>query len=346
MVYAAFDRWVSGTHPNYNVDIVVTRDDNWGSGTTPFSALVDSGDGKVGQRVATNRFVRWNALMGQERLGGDLSIAVDPTDSHTVWIAWCDRVGGSTGTDWTVHVRRSTDCGQTWSADLRTITNVKNPSLAVNSDRMLGFLYQQFTGTQWVTRLELTSNAWGTAAESHVLHQAPSNTPGRVFFPYLGDYVRLLAVGQEFYGVFAGNNTPDMANFPSGVTYQRHADWNTHTLLNSDAATPVSPSIDPFFFHWTAGVVPIRGVRVPRGRTPPAPITPKPVARGPIVPPGPIGREPPAPIAPPAKPSGSGKPKRSTRKTSRKAAKPSTRAKPAGRRRTSRTRKPPTDIEL
>src|SRR5207248_1086100 len=67
-VYAAFHRWASGTFPNLNIDIVVTRDDNWGSSAAPFSALVEppppQGDGVIGQRVATNRFVRFNALMG------------------------------------------------------------------------------------------------------------------------------------------------------------------------------------------------------------------------------------------------------------------------------------------
>jgi hypothetical protein len=141
-VYAAFQRWASGTFPDLNIDICITRDDNWGGSALPFTALVDSGDGVVGQRVATNRFIRFNALMGQERLGADLSIAVDPTDSRSVWIAWCDRVGGSAGTDWTLHVSRSTDRGQTWSADHRTIKNIKNPALAVNCNCLLGLLYQ------------------------------------------------------------------------------------------------------------------------------------------------------------------------------------------------------------
>ena len=106
----------------------MTRDDSWGAGTPPFNALVDAGDGVVGQRVATNRFMRFNALMGQERLGADLSIAVDPTDSHTVWIAWCDRVGGASGTDWTLHVSRSTDRGQTWQNiyDVGAVYGLKN----------------------------------------------------------------------------------------------------------------------------------------------------------------------------------------------------------------------------
>lgn len=250
-VYAAYHRWVSGTFPNIRMDIVMTRDDNWGSGAAPFVALADGADAVVGQRVATNRFIRFNATMGQERLGGDLAVAVDPNNSSAVWIAWCDRVGGPSGTDWTVHVRHSTDRGQTWSDDVRTITNAKNPTLAVSSAGTLGLVCQQFAANRWVTQLELTDDAWATAAQVMVLHTAPANTPAPMFMPYLGDYIRIISVGADFYGVFSGNNTPDAANFPSQVVYQRNANWTTRTLLDIDNATPVAVSIDPFFFHWT-----------------------------------------------------------------------------------------------
>jgi hypothetical protein len=261
-VYAAFQHWTSlqVVVPNAvwqgNLDVVVVRDDGWGRGNNPFSALVGSG-GVAGVAVATNQFFRFTTTtgpLGQERIGADLAIAVDPTNSATVFVAWANRVGGSQGTDWTIHVRRSADRGRTWSGDLRTVTNAKNPALAVNSEGLLGFLFQQLvvTGAQarWVTQLELTDNAWATPPESLVLLTAPSNVPTATFLPYLGDYVRLLAVGEDFYGVFCGNNTPDPANFPSGVTYQRNADWSTHVLLNLDNATPVVPSIDPFFFRY------------------------------------------------------------------------------------------------
>jgi hypothetical protein len=301
-VYAAYHRWVSGTVPNIRMDVVMTRDDNWGSGTTPFSALVDSGDSVIGQRVARNVFIRWNGSMGQERLGGDLAVAVDPTNSSNVWIAWCDRVGGPTGTDWTVHVRHSTDRGQNWSADVRTITNAKNPSMAVNSAGKLGFICQQFTGTRWVTQLEVTANAWATAATTMVLHTAPANTPAPQFMPYIGDYIRIVAVGADFYGVFSGNNTPDAANFPSAVVYQRNANWTTRTLLDVNNTTPVAISIDPFFFHWTEDLIIRRPIIVdPIHRTPIIPrepiIAPQPILRTPIV-----SREPviaPQPVIPP-----------------------------------------------
>jgi hypothetical protein len=301
-VYAAFQRWASGTFPDLGIDVTVTRDDSFGAGAPPFGALVDPSDGQAGRLVATNRFVRFNAQMGQERLGGDLSIALDPRDAGAVWIAWCDRVGGAAGTDWTLHVRRSTDRGQTWSADVRTITNAKNPALAVSSSGLLGLAYQAFTGSRWVTTLEVTADSWTSAAETHVLHTAPSTAPARGFLPYIGDYIRLQAVGRDFYGVFSGNNTPDMANFPSGIRYQRGADFATRRLLGTDGVTPVAVSVDPFFYQWSElSIKPISRGPIARGPIERGPIERGPIERGPIER-GPIERGPILPEPPPREP--------------------------------------------
>ena len=92
--------------------------------------------------------------------------------------------------------------------------------------------------------------------------------------------------------MFCGNNTPDNANFPSGVSYQRNANFATKTLLALDGVTPVAASIDPFFFHYAPTVIP-RGV-ITRAPTPivrepimtkPTPITrdPGPVLPSPVV---------------------------------------------------------------
>ena len=225
-VYAAFQRWVSGSGLDFNVDVVVTRDDAWASGTDPFGALVDPVDGAIGQRVVTGRFIRFNAQMGQERLGSDLAIAVDPADSSNVWLAWCDRVGGAAGTDWTMHVRRSTDRGQTWSSgDLRTITNGKNPALAVNSAGRVALLFQEFTGVQWVTQLELTDDAWATPAENLVLHRAPSAVPARTFLPFLGDYVGCSRSTGTSMGSSAATTPPT---------------WPTSRMASATSATPTS----------------------------------------------------------------------------------------------------------
>ena len=251
-IYGIYYHWSTFNGSAANADVVVVRDNNWGTGTSPFTALTDTpGDGLVGRRVVTGITVPWNnsnqAAFGQERfVGSNITIAVDPTDSARIYIAWADRVGA---TDYTLHVRRSPDGGSTWTADLLTITNATNPALAINTHGQVGFIYQQLTGTgaaqRWETHLRRSST--GAVWSDLILARPLANTPTAQFGPYIGDYVHLMAVGKDYYGIFSANNTPDMANFPNGVTYQRNANFTTNTLLNL-SNNPVANSIDPFFF--------------------------------------------------------------------------------------------------
>ena len=250
-VYAVFYGWRSFSGAGLvTTDVVVVRDDNWGSGASPFTALVDPGDGLSGRRVVTGVQFTWNGTLGQERLGGDLSIAVDPTNSSIVYIAFCDVQSGV----YTIHVRRSTDRGATWSADLKTIANGKNPALAINAAGRVGFAYQRVTGSgataRWETHLELTNDAFTTSSDL-VLATVPATTPAPQFLPYIGDYMHMMAVGNNFYGVFSANNTPTLANFPQGVTFLRNHDFATGRLLALDGTTVVPSSIDPFFFRFS-----------------------------------------------------------------------------------------------
>src|SRR6058998_537511 len=157
-VYVAYFGWRSNAGDTITSDIVVARDDNGATGTTPFRNLVDASDNQPGRLVATNRTIVFSngPTLGQERIGSTLSLAVDALHSDTVYIAWADRAGS--GDIQTVHVRRSTDRGVTWSNDLRTLTNTTNPALAVAANGTVGLLYQQVTGSgdasRWVTRLE------------------------------------------------------------------------------------------------------------------------------------------------------------------------------------------------
>jgi hypothetical protein len=230
--------------------VVVVRDDSWASGATPFMALVDPGDSKAGQRVVTGVSIPWNTgpAMGQQRIGSTLSLAVDPSNSDNVYVGWGDRVGN--GDIYTIHVRRSTNRGVAWSSDLLTVTNATNVALAVSADGTVGALYQQVTGSgagqRWVTTLVQTHNAFVTRKNT-ILATVPATGPVPLFQPYLGDYIHLLAVGSEFRGIFSANNTPNLADFPQGVVYQRQANFSTGTLLNG--ANTVAVSIDPFFFR-------------------------------------------------------------------------------------------------
>jgi hypothetical protein len=267
-VYGGFLHMVGGTSwATLRYDVVVVRDDGFAGGAGPFAALLDPGDGLAGRRVALNRLIPFlpdqqgdPGPLGQERIGSHLAIAVDPRPgrSGTVYLAWADRVGAS---DYTVHLRSSTDRGVTWSpADLLAITNAVNPALAINSDGTVGFAYQQLTGAftpgvvtaanRWVTHFRRSSN--GVSWNDLVLATVPANAPPARGLPYLGDYIRVQAVGRDFYGVFCANNTPNLANFPSGVRFQRNHDFALQRLLDIDGVTPVDISIDPFFFRVTA----------------------------------------------------------------------------------------------
>ncbi len=250
-VYAAYFGWRSFAGGIATSDVVVTRDDNGAAGATPFGDLLDPADGLAGRFVVQNVRIPFSnsPTLGQERIGSSLSIAVDPNNSAIVYIAWADRVGS--GDVYTVHLRRSTDRGVTWSAaDLRTITNATNPSVAIAGNGTVGFLYQAVVGGRWETRLEQSRDGFATRQDD-LLASVPSNTPTVQFLPYIGDYNFLLAVGNEFRGVFSANNAPVAGNFPPGIVYQRSANFSNGTL-DDGAGNAVSVSIDPFFFSIAA----------------------------------------------------------------------------------------------
>jgi hypothetical protein len=251
-VYAAFYGWRSfDASDEVTSEVVLVRDDQGASGQNSFSTLVDPQDGIPGRLVAKNVRFKWNDMLGNQRIGGDIAIAVDPRNSGVVYLAWADR---QPNTGYTLHVRRSSDRGATWSAnDLRTIGRATNPALAINNRGKVCFLYQQVTGSgasqRWVTTAERSTD--GVNWTSLILATVPANFPVPQFQPYIGDYAGLAAVGKDFYGIFSTNNSPDRARFPNGVIFQRNCDFTTRRLLDLDGTTPVAVSIDPFFFKIT-----------------------------------------------------------------------------------------------
>src|SRR5207249_4378727 len=174
-VYVAYFGWRSNAGDTITSDIVVARDDNGATSTTPFRDLRDPSDNQPGRLDTTN------------------------------------------------------------------------PSLAVADDGTVGLLYQQLTGTgsasRWVNRFEQSRDGFATHKDL-VLATVPANTPALQFLPYLGDYNMLLTRGNEFLGIFSAGNTPDPANFPSGVVFQRRVSQATHQLLDA-SGSPVDVSIDP-----------------------------------------------------------------------------------------------------
>jgi len=167
-----------------------------------------------------------------------------------VYLAWGDRQPNSV---LTLHVRVSKDRGVTWSDDLLVVSNATNAALAVNSAGVVGYLYQQIRGTgasqRWQTHFRRSAD--GVNWSDVVLCDTPATSPAKTFDPYIGDYDHVVAAGSAFCGIFSANNTPDHANFPNGIVYQRNADFAGHRLLAADGSTVVAPSIDPFFFKVT-----------------------------------------------------------------------------------------------
>jgi hypothetical protein len=242
-VYAAYMDWraplVPPTWGSTISDVIVARDDKWG--TNNFQDLVDPGDAHFGVRVATNFNTNFNGALGPDRFGSDLALAVDPRRRHSrrVWVGWCDMQG----TSYTLHVRQSKDRGKTWSSDLLTVSNAKNPGLAINSEGRVGVFYQQLTGPiasqRWEHHVQFTEN--GVDWDDVLLANTAATN-------WTGDYNGILTHGRDFYGTFATDNTPDLANFPYGVRYQRNVNFATKQLFDLTNTVVIGASIDPFFF--------------------------------------------------------------------------------------------------
>lgn len=235
-------------------DVVVIKDTNWGASSPSYKAIGAGGQGViVASHISVGASGTEDADFGNDRRGWELAIAVDPHDANRLYLAYNT---GTKASDYTLHLVRSTDGGLTWSGDARTIVVAKNPGVAVNSLGDVGFVYQQVVGplggSNWVTVLEYSRDDFATV-DSHTLADVPSSVPVPTthMATYIGDYINLKAVGKDFCGIFSANNTPEAANFPSGVHFQRNVNMGTGTLLGNDGVTVISPSIDPFFFKVT-----------------------------------------------------------------------------------------------
>jgi hypothetical protein len=247
-VYAVFYGWRAYSAPSVTADVVLVRDDHWGSSTFPYLDLLDPSDGIAGRKIAASVTINYAYLVGNQKTLGHLAIAVDPRDSATVYVAYAELLANV----YTLSLVRSTDQGATWSGDLLPvpITNAINPCLAVNSHGKIAYLYQQVTGSgasqHWETHFRTSDD--GVMWDDTVLCDSILDTALSDFG--LGDYTHIMAVGKDFYGIFPADNTPELANFPATATviYNRNYNSSTNQLLANDNKTVIPSSIDPFFF--------------------------------------------------------------------------------------------------
>lgn len=224
-------------------DVIVVRDDHWGTGTPPYRALMTGS--AIGVAAATSQPFPFFDGLGGQRVGSQVAIAVDPANRDVVYVAWGE---GASGEDQTLRLRRSLDGGATWSGDLRVVPNSTNPALAVNSQGVAGFMYQRYFAAtnRWETHFEYSSSGFTSGATDVLLADVPNTNPTG---NHLGDYANMVAAGKHFYGAFSASNVANRANFPRGVTYLRNVNWTTGRLRNLAGTADVAPSIDPFFFR-------------------------------------------------------------------------------------------------
>ncbi|HXY52648.1 MAG TPA: hypothetical protein VEI01_24600 [Terriglobales bacterium] len=243
--YVAYKGWRSYNGTTVITDIVVERDDSWGSGG--FIDLTDPSDGKPGRLVATNVRIKDPQSLDGQRLDNDLSLCVDPSNSNTVYLVW----GDNSGENYTLRVRRSLDRGACWSSDLLTVGNANLAGLAINSDGRVGFVYQQLVSGQWETHFRRTTDATGENWDDIILARTATTTDS------VADYSRVISVGKDFYGVFPAWNTPDPANFPAtpatasnpnGAKFLRGTTSSPPWQLLGASGQPVAESVDPFFY--------------------------------------------------------------------------------------------------
>jgi len=293
-VYAAFVAWmgfaVKPLNKDQNAQIIVVRDNLGGSNN--FMDL----NGGIGVNIfggaTTVRIpmsldgIGTGTSLGQERLGSDLSIAVDPTNSDRVYVAYADVPIG--GTVPQVHIMFTLDGGLTWSLPRSVEMNTALPAVAVAQNGKIGLLYTALTGGRFpklethfsqITQNDiLDPNNFETLRTNEVLSSFRNNDPRSQFDPYIGDYQDVEAIGNDFYGTFSASNRPDPANFPAAaaVIYQRNVRFGANVFgpagpfdvkvegvgtLDDDTPANGSPgvSIDPFFFTTAAVQLPPAG---------------------------------------------------------------------------------------
>lgn len=246
-IYTAFVRHLSSIAGGVNAELVIRRDNTWARTPPEYQSL----SGATGVTVASYPLsIDFGSSFGGERHAGDLALAVDPRDSRTIYLSYASRT--SAAQPITLHLLRSTTGGSTWSADLLTIPNAKNSSIAVNSQGRLAYLYQQLTGTtgsrHWVTHLQRSPD--GGTWSDNTLSDFPGEGPGappHPLGPYIADYDRVMNIGKNFYGTFAAGNDP--VTFPAGTSFLRNVSGGA--LVGNDGTTPVPVSVDPFFFRTT-----------------------------------------------------------------------------------------------
>ena len=269
-VYAVFTRWNTVVEDDSDgarlgAQVVIVRSDD--GGTDGFTAF-GTGDG-VQVATTTSAFPPDTSspttpqtflTLGQERIGGDAAIAVDPHDAMHVVVAYGNAPGADHSGQLQLIVTESTDGGMSWTQKFATPTSaggIKSamPALSILQNGAIGLLYASYDpATDKLSQhLLTTTNDFGRTND-FVLATESNATPVSQFDPYIGDFFDMTSVGDTFYGIFSASNADNGTDaLFSDISFQRNFTGTPGTasfhLTDANGST-VPSSIDPFLFSF------------------------------------------------------------------------------------------------
>jgi hypothetical protein len=226
-VYALFNRWnttveTGSVGDRYNSQIIVVRSDDGGAS---FTAL---GNGvQVAAPISVFALEENTHLtLGQERIGSDIAIAVDPNNANHVVVAYADAPGPNGAGIVQLVVTESTDGGATWNQKFTTSSSSRSalPGVEILESGAIGLLYANYDPATNKLSYHLLTTTDDFATTNDVILASQSNsTPTAVFDPYIGDFFDLTGIGNTFYGIFSASNADDGTNaLFTDVTFNRH----------------------------------------------------------------------------------------------------------------------------
>jgi FG-GAP-like repeat len=267
-VYAIFNRYGSVVESDangerFNSEIVVVRSDN--GGADDFKALGTSGNGVT---IATPISIftddeNTHLTLGQERIGSDIAIAVDPNNANHVVVVYGDAPGANDAGIAQLVLKESTDGGATWSQEkYRTPSSVRSalPGLAILPNGAIGLLYASYDPVTNVLSQHLLTTTDDSTNDITLARQTNSLPTANGDDPYIGDFFDLTSRGNTFYGIFSASNADDGTNaLFQNVTFNRDFTGTpgTSSFRLTDATGNAIPfSIDPFFFSYPVLISP------------------------------------------------------------------------------------------
>jgi hypothetical protein len=261
-VYAVFTRWNTvvendsdGARLGSQV-VIVRSDDGGADGFTAFG----TGDG-VQVATTTSAFPpdtsspttpQTPLTLGQERIGGDAAIAVDPHNAMHVVVAYGNAPGADHSGELQLVVTESADGGMNWTQKFSTPAiegGIKSalPALSILQNGTIGLLYASYDPAtdKFSQHLLTTTNDFATTIDTTLATES-NVTPVSQFDPYLGDFYDMTSVGDTFYGIFSASNADNGTDaLFSTTSFQRNFTGTPGTasfhLTDANGSTVPSP---------------------------------------------------------------------------------------------------------